>query len=67
MFDDAGAQTGALAGRSIDAIKSSSTAATGDETETVLHAVVLATETMNSVDSGELASSGGVQSHKARN
>lgn len=37
----AGAHAGALAGRSIDAIEGSSTAATGDEAVTVLHAVVL--------------------------
>jgi hypothetical protein len=61
------AQTRALAGRSIDAVKGSSTAATGDEAVTVLHAVVLATEMMNEVDSGKLAGSEGVQSHKARN
>ena len=50
----AGTETGTLAGRAIDAIQGSSTAATGDETETVLHAVVLVTVRMTLIDSGEL-------------
>jgi hypothetical protein len=38
----------------------SSPAATGDETETIFHAVVLATAMMNLIDSGELRSCGRV-------
>jgi hypothetical protein len=61
------AQAGAFASRSIDAIESSSTAATGDEAVTILHAVLPATVMMNEIDSGELASGGRVKSHTARN